>query len=58
MRVVDTTTLEVDVTREKSLNEVFRSLDQSGIKVSSMRNKTNRLEELFVNLVRNVSNGS
>ncbi len=58
LRVVDKTTLEVDVTKEKPLNDVFKSLDLNGIKVSSMRNKTNRLEELFVNLVRHVSNGS
>jgi ABC-2 type transport system ATP-binding protein len=56
LRIVDRTTLEIDVTREKPLNEIFKSLDLKGIKVSSMRNKTNRLEELFINLVQHVSN--
>ncbi len=52
-RLVDSTTLEVDITKDRSLNDIFNSLEKSGIKVKSMRNKTNRLEELFVNLVRN-----
>ncbi len=56
LRSIDTTTLEVDITKERSLNEIFKSLDEKGITVSSMRNKANRLEELFVNLVKNGSN--
>ena len=50
-RLADGSTLEVDVTREHSLNAVFEQLSQKGIKVISMRNKANRLEELFVELV-------
>ncbi|MBU2513304.1 ABC transporter ATP-binding protein [bacterium] len=57
VKLIDTTTLEVEVTKKSSLNEIFKSLDGKGIKVTSMRNKTNRLEELFVNLVKNGSNG-
>ena len=50
-RLADATTLEVDVTREDSLNSVFEQLSRQGISVVSMRNKANRLEELFVELV-------
>ncbi len=50
-RLIDSTTLEIDITRKQSLNEIFASLSESGIEVKSLRNKTNRLEELFVSLV-------
>jgi len=52
-RLRDGNTLEVDVAKEYSLNELFAQLSDLGIKVLSMRNKSNRLEELFVNLVKN-----
>ena len=48
---VDAHTLEVNVKRGQHLNTVFEYLNQQGIHISSMRNKTNRLEELFVSLV-------
>lgn len=44
-------TLEVGVEKSQSLNEVFSHLQAQGIQVLSMRNKSNRLEELFVSLV-------
>ncbi|MGK0680358.1 ABC transporter ATP-binding protein [Proteus mirabilis] len=50
-RLVDTSTLEVDVKREQGLNGFFAQLNAQGIQVLSMRNKANRLEELFVHLV-------
>jgi ABC-2 type transport system ATP-binding protein len=50
-RVTDATTLEVDVARERSLNAVFEMLSLQDVNVVSMRNKANRLEELFVELV-------
>ncbi|OSM96702.1 MULTISPECIES: ABC transporter ATP-binding protein [Lonsdalea] len=50
-RLVDTTTLEVDVKRDQGLNGVFSQLSAQGIQIFSMRNKANRLEELFVSLV-------
>ena len=50
-RQVDEHTLEVDVQKSKGLNSVFEQLSQQQIQVLSMRNKANRLEELFVNLV-------
>ncbi|WP_345830574.1 ABC transporter ATP-binding protein [Erwinia sp. HDF1-3R] len=50
-RLVDTSTLEVEVLREQGLNSVFSQLSHQGVQVLSMRNKANRLEELFVDLV-------
>ena len=48
---IDSHTLSVDVPREESINRLFTQLSQHGIEILSMRNKTNRLEELFMNLV-------
>jgi len=42
--------LELAVQRDHDLNDVFAALSQAGIRIISMRNKTNRLEELFFNL--------
>lgn len=50
-RAVDGHTIEVDVEKSQGLNRVFEQLSQQKITVLSMRNKANRLEELFVNLV-------
>lgn len=47
----DENTLEVTVSKARSLNTLFAALDQQGINVISMRNKANRLEELFMRLV-------
>jgi len=49
--LIDDHTLEVEVSKEQSLNEVFERLSALGIHVLSMRNKVNRLEELFMKLV-------
>ena len=51
LRWIDEYTLEVDVAREQGLNALFPQLSARGIEVSSLRNKTNRLEELFLRLV-------
>ncbi len=48
--VIDETTLEVVVAKKDSINAVFDELKKKGIDVLSMRNKSNRLEELFVEL--------
>ncbi|AOV97798.1 ABC transporter [Edwardsiella hoshinae] len=50
-QLCDTTTLEVEVLREQGLNGLFSQLSAQGIQVLSMRNKANRLEELFVSLL-------
>ena len=47
----DACTLEVTLPKKKSLNALFSDLDSRGINVVSMRNKANRLEELFLRLV-------
>jgi ABC-2 type transport system ATP-binding protein len=47
----DASTLEVTLPKKKSLNALFSDLDSRGINVVSMRNKSNRLEELFMRLV-------
>lgn len=43
--------IEVEHARGSSLNDLFRALDAAGVRISSMRNKANRLEELFLRLV-------
>ncbi|CZG71215.1 ABC transporter ATP-binding protein [Legionella pneumophila serogroup 1] len=50
---IDPTTFELRVDNNFSLNEVFAVLTKQGIKIHSMRNKTNRLEELFMDLIKN-----
>ena len=45
--------LEVIVDQQQNLNEVFEHLSSQGIEIKSMRNKRNRLEELFIKLVHN-----
>jgi len=52
MTKVDKTTLEVEVEKGQSLNALFDGLSGASIDVISMRNKVNRLEELFVSLVK------
>ncbi|EOT45882.1 MULTISPECIES: ABC transporter ATP-binding protein [Enterococcus] len=46
----DERTLEVEVARDQGVNHVFEQLSAQGIKVLSMRNKSNRLEELFLKI--------
>ena len=47
---IDDHTLDLDMPRAMDLNRVFAALDGAGIRVRSMRTKSNRLEELFVRL--------
>jgi ABC-2 type transport system ATP-binding protein len=47
----DGRTLEVEVSKGQSLNDIFAQLSARGVQVNSMRNKVNRLEELFIRLV-------
>ena len=48
---VDDCTLEVEVTQNQSINGLFEALSRNGIEVISMRNKQNRLEQLFLDMV-------
>ena len=47
----DPFTLEASLPKRKSLNTLFSSLDSGGVREQSMRNKANRLEELFLRMV-------
>ncbi|MEP4547204.1 MAG: ABC transporter ATP-binding protein [Saccharospirillum sp.] len=49
-RLLDEHSIEFDLSREQTLNEVFSQLEAKGLEVVSIRPKTNRLEELFVDL--------
>ncbi len=51
LRQIDETTLEVDVPRDQGLNALFTGLSAQSVEVLSLRNKSNRLEELFLKLV-------
>ncbi|MCL7714648.1 ABC transporter ATP-binding protein [Stenotrophomonas sp. CPCC 101365] len=51
---VDAHTLDLDMPRAMDLNRVFDTLGTAGIRVRSMRTKSNRLEELFVRLTGNL----
>ncbi|MDN3699027.1 ABC transporter ATP-binding protein [Vibrio clamense] len=44
--------LEIEIDKNLGLNAIFAQLSEQGVKVLSMRNKANRLEELFVSIVR------
>jgi ABC-2 type transport system ATP-binding protein len=51
VKLIDPHNLEVEVSKEQNLNELFARLSASGLEVLSMRNKVNRLEEIFMRLV-------
>lgn len=51
VRRADDHTLEVEASKEQNINDIFGALSAQGVEIISMRNKSNRLEELFVRLV-------
>ena len=51
--LIDANTFELRVENHLTLNEVFSMFTKQGIKIHGMRNKTNRLEELFLDLIKN-----
>jgi ABC-2 type transport system ATP-binding protein len=51
LRAVDDHTIEAEMSRSHDLNSLFAALSAHDIAVTSLRNKSNRLEELFVRLV-------
>lgn len=56
---IDPMTLEITIDKSRAINDVFSALTAQGIVVQSMRNKANRLEELFVTMVeKNLSSGA
>lgn len=57
-RLIDPFSLEIEINKTAGLNTLFKELENLGIQVHSMRNKSNRLEELFMSLVNNNKNGN
>ena len=53
MSLVDRDTLSVEINREQTINDLFIQLDQFNIRVTSLRSKTSRLEEVFVRMMGN-----
>ena len=51
LRKTEPMLIEAELEKQQSVNELFDFLDQHSIKVLSMRNKSNRLEELFIRLL-------
>jgi len=51
VNLVDESTLEIGMKRGQNLNQIFEQLSMHNISVKSMRNKSNRLEQLFVSLL-------
>ena len=47
----DPMTLNVEIKKDQSINHLFDQLTEQGIKILSMRNKSNRLEEMFIEMV-------
>lgn len=56
-RLTDESVIEVDVMKNQGLNGVFTELQKQQIQVTSMRNKVNRLEELFLSLTKKSKTG-
>ncbi|NNF66055.1 MAG: ABC transporter ATP-binding protein [Gammaproteobacteria bacterium] len=52
-RRVDDQTLEIDKPQSRNVNDIFEALSAQNIRISSMRNKASRLEELFVKMMEN-----
>lgn len=55
-RLVDPLTLEVDIQHTQTLNDLFQTLSLHNIYATSLRNKANRLEEIFVNTIQQGKN--
>ncbi|MDJ0808338.1 MAG: ABC transporter ATP-binding protein, partial [Gammaproteobacteria bacterium] len=53
LQITESCVLEACVTRDKGLSELFAGLHAAGIEVVSLRNKQNRLEQLFMDMVAN-----
>ena len=55
---IDDCTLEVEVSRDHTVNGLFEALSRNGIEVISLRNKQNRLERLFLDMVDQAATGT
>lgn len=58
VQVIDAHSFEVEVEKGQHLNDVFAALSQQDIKIISMRNKANRLEEMFVSMIAQSTNNT
>lgn len=54
-RMIDLSTLQADISKQQGLNNLFKQLSDQNIEILSMRNKSNRLEELFISLLESNS---
>jgi len=52
-RIIDPRTLEIDISKKYTINDVFEMLKKKGVVVTSLRNKSNRLEQMFLSMVGN-----
>lgn len=57
-KLLSPNSLSVDVSKQQSINALFQQLSQTNIQVSSLRNKANRLEELFIGLTQGNNDAS
>jgi len=51
LKLIDPITIEVELHRDQQVNDLFNMLSEKSIAIRSMRNKSNRLEELFIRLL-------
>ena len=52
LKLKDSLTLVTAINKDKSINNLFDELNNHNIKVKSMRNESNRLEELFIDMIK------
>lgn len=57
-QLLDDHSFEISIAKADNLNHIFHELQAQGILISSMRNKTNRLESLFVNVIKQASDAA
>ena len=57
VKLLDERTLEAEVTREQGVNGLFQALSERGVRVVSLRNKQNRLEQLFIDMLESSRGG-
>lgn len=58
LKRLDEQRIEVAINSDQSINQLFEQLTDKGIGIASMRNKQNRLEQLFINVLENSRNGA
>ena len=58
LKQLDEQRIEVAINSDQSINQLFEQLSAKGVDITSMRNKQNRLEQLFMNMVENSRNGA